>query len=87
MISLVMPSILMSICGGGHTFGGTGNLEVHVAQVIFVTQDVGQHGKPSSSFTRPMAIPATEALIGTPASISAREEPQTEAMEEEPLIR
>ena len=28
---------------GGHTFGGTGNLEVHVAQVIFVTQDVGQH--------------------------------------------
>ncbi len=27
----------------GHTFGGTGNLEVHVAQVIFVTQDVGQH--------------------------------------------
>src|SRR5574344_1827533 len=41
--------------------------------------------KLSPSLTRPMAIPATEALIGTPASISASEEPQTEAMEEEPL--
>ncbi len=27
----------------GHTFGGTGYFEVHVAQVIFVTQNVGQH--------------------------------------------
>src|SRR5450830_2071940 len=29
----------------GHTFGGTGYLEVHVAQVIFVAQDVGQDGE------------------------------------------
>src|SRR5690554_687503 len=29
----------------GNTLLGTGNLEVHVAQVIFVTQDVGQDGK------------------------------------------
>mmetsp|Transcript_78776 Transcript_78776/g.218920 ORF Transcript_78776/g.218920 Transcript_78776/m.218920 type:complete len:772 (-) Transcript_78776:1232-3547(-) len=28
---------------GGDARGGTGHLEVHVAQVIFVTQDVGQH--------------------------------------------
>ena len=34
---------------------------------------------------RPMAMPATGALMGTPASISARQEPQVEAMEEEPL--
>ncbi len=27
---------------GGHPCGGTGHFEVHVAQVIFVTQDVGQ---------------------------------------------
>src|SRR5690606_36197686 len=27
----------------GHTLGGTGYLEVHVAQVVFVTQDVGQN--------------------------------------------
>ena len=30
-------------------------------------------------------MPATGALIGTPASISDSEEPQTEAIEEEPL--
>src|SRR5690606_28059453 len=28
-----------------NTFLGTGNLEVHIAQVIFVTQNVGQHSK------------------------------------------
>lgn len=32
-----------------------------------------------------MAIPATGALTGTPASISASEEPHTEAIDEEPL--
>ncbi len=32
-----------------------------------------------------MAIPATGALTGTPASISAREAPHTDAMELEPL--
>ena len=41
--------------------------------------------KRSPSFTKPMATPATGALIGTPASISARLVPQTEAMELEPL--
>jgi hypothetical protein len=35
--------------------------------------------------TRPIAIPETGALIGTPASISARVEPQTEPIEEEPF--
>ena len=30
---------------GGDTALGTGHLEVHVAEVIFVTQDVGQHGE------------------------------------------
>ena len=28
---------------GGYAFGGTGNLEVHVAEGIFVAEDVGQH--------------------------------------------
>src|SRR5919204_7076098 len=32
-----------------------------------------------------MAMPPTGALIGTPASISARVEPQTEPMEDEPF--
>ena len=34
---------------------------------------------------RPMAMPATGALIGTPASISASVLPQTDAIEVEPL--
>ena len=39
----------------------------------------------SSSLTRPIAIPATDALIGTPAFISASEVPHTEAIEDEPF--
>ena len=39
----------------------------------------------SPSLMRPMAIPETGALIGTPASMSASVEPQTEPMEDEPL--
>ena len=35
----------------------------------------------SPSFTRPIATPATGAFIGTPASINARLEPHTEAIE------
>src|ERR1044072_4015532 len=34
---------------------------------------------------RPMAMPATGRFSGTPASISDSEEPQTEAIDEEPL--
>jgi hypothetical protein len=33
-----------------------------------------------------MAIPATGLLIGTPASIKARQPPHTEAIEEDPLL-
>ena len=39
----------------------------------------------SPSLTRPMAIPATGATIGTPASISDRLDAHTEAIEVEPL--
>src|SRR3546814_18025222 len=41
--------------------------------------------KSSPSFTRPIAMPATGALIGTPASINASAEPQTDAIDEEPF--
>ena len=34
---------------------------------------------------RPMAIPATGALSGTPASMSDSEEPHTVAIDDEPL--
>ena len=40
---------------------------------------------PSSPLTRPIAAPATGALIGTPASMSASVEPQVEAIDVEPL--
>ena len=39
----------------------------------------------SPSLIRPMATPATGALMGTPASIRERLVPHTEAMELEPL--
>ena len=39
----------------------------------------------SPSLIRPIAMPATGDLIGTPASISASVEPHTEAIEEEPF--
>ena len=41
--------------------------------------------KRSPSLTRPIATPATAALIGTPASISARLVPHTLAIELEPF--
>ena len=40
---------------------------------------------PSGPSIRPMAMPATGALIGTPASISASVEPQVEPIEVEPF--
>ena len=41
--------------------------------------------KRSPSETRPIATPATGALIGTPASMSASVPPQTVAIEDEPF--
>jgi hypothetical protein len=71
---------------GGDPVPGAGDLEVHVTEGVFLAQDVGQHGeRPSGSEIRPIAAPATGALIGTPASIRARVEPQVEAIEVEPL--
>ena len=40
MISGVMPAILMSICKRRDAVFGPCDFEVHIAQVIFVTQDV-----------------------------------------------
>ena len=75
----------MSICSAVTPFEDAGDLEVHVAEVVLVAEDVGSTTKRSPSFTRPIAMPATGALTGTPASISASEEPQTEAIDEEPF--
>ena len=63
-----------------------GDLEVHVAEMVLVAEDVGEHGEAAVlSLIRPMAMPATGCLSGTPASISASEVPQTVAIEDEPF--
>ena len=38
-----------------------------------------------SSMTRPIAMPATALLSGTPASIIASDPPQTDAIDEDPF--
>ena len=45
MISSVMPVILMSICSAVTPFAGARNLEVHIAEVIFIAENVGQDGE------------------------------------------
>ena len=64
----------------------SGNLEIHVAVVIFGASDVGEDGVLCRlRVTRPMAMPPTCAASGTPASINASEAPQTVACELEPF--
>ncbi len=43
MISSVMPSILMSICNAVMPPSVTSHLEIHVAEMIFVAEDVGEN--------------------------------------------
>ena len=71
---------------GGDAVARAGHLEVHVAEGILLAEDVGQdRERPSGSVMRPIAAPATGALIGTPASIRARVEPHVEAIDVEPF--
>ncbi len=63
-----------------------GDLEVHVAEVVLVADDVGRAASNlSPSFTRPIEMPATGLVIGTPAAIRASVPPQTLAIELEPF--
>ena len=56
---------------GGDAALGAADLEVHVAEVVFVAEDVARGWRlRSPSVMRPIAMPATGALIGTPASMS-----------------
>jgi len=45
MISSVMPAILIVHLQRGDARLGTGHLEVHVAEVIFIAKDIGEHGE------------------------------------------
>ena len=63
---------------GGDALLCTGNLKVHIAEEILKALNI-DHGHPAAaSVMRPQEIPATGALIGTPASINASVEPQME---------
>jgi hypothetical protein len=63
-----------------------GDLEVHVAVVVLVTDDVGeQHPLVLDCLTRPTEMPATGFEIGTPAAIRPSVAPQTLAIELEPF--
>jgi len=85
MISLVIPSILISICNAEIPSREPATLKSISPRWSSSPRMSDRTTKLSPSFTRPIAIPATAALIGTPASISAREAPHTEAIEEDPL--
>ena len=73
IVSISRPVILISIWMEVTPAGGAGDLEVHIAEMIFIAEDVGQDDDFVVSLIRPIAIPATAVLIGTPASISASE--------------
>ena len=62
-----------------------GDLEVHVAERVFLPRMSVRVVYLPSANTRPIAMPATGALIGTPASISDSVEPQTDAIDVEPF--
>ena len=87
MISGVMPCHLDVHLQRGDAVLGAGDLEIHVAQMVLVAQDVGQdrefailfqhqaHGHPGPA----------DFLSGTPASIIDSDDPQTVAIELDPF--
>jgi len=70
---------------GGDAFAVPQTLKSHVAEVIFLAEDVGEEGGLVALLTRPTEIPATGRVIGTPASISAGIRPQLEAHRARPV--
>ncbi len=70
---------------GRDAVGRTGDLEVHVAQVILVAENIGEYRDLLAFLDQTLATPATGFFMGTPASMSAIEPQQTVAMEDEPL--
>ena len=85
MISLVMPWILMSICSAVMPLVVPATLKSMSPRWSSSPRMSVSTAKRLPSLIRPMAMPATWAFIGTPASISDRQPPQTEAIDEEPL--
>ena len=85
MISSVMPAILMSICSEVTPSVVPATLKSMSPRWSSSPRMSESTAKRSPSRMRPIAMPAVGRFIGTPASISASEEPQTVAIDEEPL--
>lgn len=86
--NIVSQTVTLDIhLSGCDTVACTCNLEVHVTQVVFVSQisDNTAYLSSPAFLINPIAIPETGFLIGTPASIKANVPAQTVAIEEEPL--
>jgi hypothetical protein len=81
MISLVMPWILMSICRAVMPLSVPATLKSMSPRWSSSPRMSVSTAKRLPSLIRPMAMPATCAFSGTPASISASEPPQTEAID------
>ena len=75
----------MSICSAVTPFGGAGDLEVHVTEVILGALDVGEDDVVVALLDEAHGDPAHRRRIGTPASMSASVDPQTDPMEDEPF--
>ena len=78
----------MSIWSEVDALFGSGDLEVHVAEMILIAEDVGQdRGKDPSSLEHEAhsGHTGTGAFSGTPASIIDSDPPQTDAIEDDPF--
>ena len=86
MIASLMPWTLMSICSAVTPSVVPVTLKSMSPNASSLPRmSVSTANLPSLPVTRPIAAPATGALIGTPASISASVEPHVEAIEVDPF--
>ena len=85
MISAVIEVILMSIWSEVMPFSEPATLKSISPRWSSSPRMSDKTAKSSPSLIRPMAMPATGRVSGTPASIMASDEPQTVAIDEEPL--
>ena len=85
MISSVMPAILMSICSEVMPSSVPATLKSMSPRWSSSPRMSESTANFSPSRMRPIAMPAVGRFSGTPASISASEEPHTVAIEDEPF--
>ena len=86
MISSVMPATLMSICSEVMPSRRAGDLEVHVAEVVLVAEDVAEDREVLAFEDQAHGDAGDRALQGN-AGVHHREAPpQTVAIDDEPLL-